>query len=182
MDITVNPLSKQSIVKAIVQLKMYKKRLEAIPNEIVMRVTMELVKIAEQQAPPDAKGLVWPIIDAETGKGALVADGQVEFIEFGTGVVGAKDHDSINEEWLTSLPPPYNIGYDTGPAIIHTAQGCYWYYRSPDGDEYSDPVKSKNGDLWKTSGRPADPFLWRSVQELLTEYKEIVKAVRRGIR
>ena len=172
--IKVNPLRVSSIESAIKELEDYRKMLEEFPK----RYTEELIKALSQfiavEAPFEALALMKQIDVINFGnraEGVIVFDGHVEFIEFGTGEVGLTLHNGINEEWLTALPPPYNTGWNTGSYIVHNKghNGMdYWKYRD------------ENGNWVTTSGIPANPFLYRSVERLIEAHKRIRKEVLGG--
>lgn len=180
--INVNPLSRKSIDRAQILLKEYKKTLEGFPELFVKEVQKELDSILKGEAPPEAQGLWRSYVMVKTSGGAtsndpeatasditktaeavFVFEGQVEFIEFGTGIVGKNDHGDVNTDWLEKLPPPYTA-YNRGPTIVHFEDENmdYWVYN--DG-----------GKLVRTQGQPANPFIYRSVQELLSKRAEIGK-------
>lgn len=169
--IKVNPLSVKSVDKAIEKLEHYKKALQAFAVEYPKAVLNKLNEYIGSNAPLSADGM-WEMMDVviEEGHahGCIVFDGRVEFIEFGTGIVGEMQHGGVNEEWFSKLPPPYNIGYNTGKKIVHISNNDdkpvgyydYWWY-------YQD------GKFVKTSGIPADPFIYRSVRQIIDEHEQI---------
>ena len=181
--IKVNPLSKSSIEKAKTMLLAYKLNLRQFPNVFSKEVERVFNEILQGQAPFDAQGLWTSYViassnndwDDKSGKvfmdeevsasAVFVFEGKVEFIEFGTGVIGKNQHGGINEDWLSKLPPPYTA-YNAGPRIYHfeDENQDYWVYNDETGKHV-------------THGRPADPFIYRSVQELRSQAAEIAKAV-----
>ena len=155
--INVNPLSQSSIRKAIKELEAYKKLLKEFPNKYVRALSEYLYDTLNMEAPQMTDHWILNIEETD-GKatGIFIFDGICQFVEFGTGVVGMNAHDGINDEWLSKLPPPYNQGYNTGT-----------YIRFKDNPEKSYWVYPKNGNFYSTKGQMANPFIWRSVQELL---------------
>ena len=183
MEIKVNPLSHTSVKKAYDMLVNYKRSLEEFPMALTKALSERFNEILEIQAPSAAQGK-WrfyvtqesslvtgeggEIIGSEKGGavGVFIFDGEVEFIEFGTDVVGLNNHGGINDEWLSKLPEPYNKGYDTGPSIVHfeDQNQDFWVYYDEAGRHW-------------TQGVPADPFIYRSVKQLLDERARIARVV-----
>lgn len=179
--IYVNPLNLKSVDDARYKLRMYKESLAQFPEIYIKEVNKTLNEILKGQAPPLAQGM-WSSytivggggfgIDSEGGETSGVGasaiflfDGKVEFIEFGTGVVGKNHHDGINTDWLDKLPPPY-LEYNRGPQIQHFADENmdYWVYYDESGKHV-------------THGQPANPFIYRSVTELRNQYADIARNV-----
>lgn len=165
--IKVNPLSRSSINDAIDDLRHYKESLEVFPKLFIDAASEELNKILGGQAPWNALDTWTYRVDHGDGKSTalFIFDGNVEFIEFGTGIVGKKNHDGINEDWLSKLPPPYTA-YNEGPMIHHfeDEDKDYWTYVDQNG-------------VHVTHGQQANPFIYRSVMELLQKRAEIGKKV-----
>lgn len=162
--IKVNPYSASSIDKAIDYLKRYKKAMTEFAMEYPAIVLDVLDTLLTTNAPASVNG-EWTILDVSMNgnhaEGFVVFNGAVQFIEFGTGIIGEMNHGGINPEWLEKLPPPYNVGYNTGKKIIHVNKGLdYWWYH--DGTKFV-----------MTSGVPADPFIYRSVQQVLQAHKQL---------
>ena len=170
-SITVNVLNQKSIQKALGELIAYREKLKNLPDLILKAAAERLDEIIGEQAPAGMAGR-WkpPEYDADSGGWVIVLDGVAEFFEFGTGIVGRNDHSGINDEWLDNLPPPYNDDWNSGPKI----------HRTPD-DNYDDPdsywIYKDDSGVHRTKGRPADPFLYRSVEQLKEEFAEIAKRV-----
>ena len=165
--INVNPLSNSSIEHAEAALVAYKKTLAEFPYNFMRAMAKEMDSILKGQAPPEAQGL-WNAYAVQWegyAEAVIMFEGRVEFIEFGTGIVGKKNHEGINEDWLDKLPPPYT-GYNQGPSIVHfdNENYDYWVYR--EGDKGI-----------RTQGVPADPFIYRSFMELKEKRLEIAKYV-----
>ena len=155
--INVNPLSQSSIKNAIKELENYKKMLKEFPNKYTRALSEYLAELLNAEAPQMTHH--WILTYEESEKkvsGVFIFDGICQFIEFGTGIVGMGANDGINDDWLSKLPPPYNQGYNTGT-----------YIRYKDNPEKSYWVYPKNGRFYSTQGQRANPFIWRSVQELL---------------
>ena len=166
ITINVNPFRKSSIDRAIKELESLKYVLKIMPDAYVDAICERFNEILESEAPEDAKGMwVFEKQDTENGKvGVFRFRGEVEFIEFGTGIVGKENHDGANMDWAERLPPPYT-GYESGHYInLKTHE---WRYR--------------DGNKWiVTKGREADPFIYRSVQQVLSESGEIAMRVLGG--
>lgn len=164
--IRVNPYKTASIDKAIAELKSIKKLLVEFPKAYSDALSQRLNEILLTEAPEEAKGM-WTYEPKESEDGSVwvfAFDGNVEFIEFGTGIVGKENHAGINEEWGDRLPPPYT-GYESGHMINPiTHEWRYW----------------DNGKWVVTTGVEANPFMYRSVQQLMTEYIDIARSVLRG--
>lgn len=163
----VNPLNLKSVNNAIQDIARYKESLKQFPNTFITELMKEFEKILEGQKPPLLSGM-WNtyIIQKEDGsaRGVVEFDGRVEFIEFGTGVVGKNNNQGINTEWLNKLPPPY-LEYNKGPQITHFENENldYWVY------------VDSNGNFKTTHGVKANPFIYRSVVELMEQYDKIAK-------
>lgn len=178
--IYVNPLNMKSVDDARYKLMAYKESLAEFPNLYMREVNRKLNEILDGQAPPYAKGMWSSYVQVgvggfggdefgeASGVGAsaiFLFDGKVEFIEFGTGIVGEKNHEGINTEWLEHLPPPY-LAYNAGPMIHHfeDSNQDYWVYFDENGKHV-------------THGQPADPFIYRSVNEFISQYVDIARNV-----
>lgn len=175
--IRVNPLRASSIEKAIRQLEEYRKALEEFPKKYTEAMIEELKTIIAEEAPNSAIGMMKSVYVNNLGdkaEGVIVFDGHVEFIEFGTGIVGLNLHEGINDEWLNALPPPYNIYWNTGTFIVHDKKSPddldYWKYRNSEGKWVT------------TNGIPANPFLYRSVERLIGMHIRLRNEVLGGIR
>ena len=165
--INVNPLSRTSINEAIDELRQYKETLQEFPKLFIDAAAEELNKILGEEVPWNALDTwTYRVVHEDKSSTAIfIFDGNVEFVEFGTGIVGKKNHDGINEDWLSKLPPPYTA-YNEGPMIHHfeDEDKDFWTYK----DQYGVHV---------THGQPANPFIYRSVMELLQKRAEIGKKV-----
>lgn len=166
ITIKVNPYKASSISKAIKELQDFKKVLTQFPKPYTEALAQRFDEILNEQCPAEAKGMwVYKIVDTDRGAvGIFEFNGNVEFIEFGTGIVGKEKHSGINEEWLPNLPPPYT-GYESGH-YIDPVTHMWWYI--------------DNGKRVGTKGQEADPFMYRSVNQLLEEAVDIAKKVLRG--
>lgn len=166
--ITVNPYRKSSIDKAINSLRAYRQLLVDFPKNYTEAMMNALKEFIAEEAPSSALGLmksVYVINEDNHSQGVVVFDGHVEFIEFGTGIIGLNLHEGINDEWLNNLPPPYNIYWNTGAYIVHEKHSPYdldyWRYKGEDG-------------RWHiTNGIPANPFMYRSVEKLIEAHRRI---------
>ena len=165
MVIEVNPCKVSSIQKAIDDLKALKKVLAESPRTIVDAIAVRFDEILHEQAPVSGMW-TYKLEEGEKGCSAIFSfDGEVEFIEFGTGIVGKEHHDGANMDWAVKLPPPYT-GYESGHMINPiTHEWKFW-----------------NGSRWQvTKGQEANPFIYRSVQQLMDESHYIImKVVRNG--
>lgn len=165
--IEVNPLKLSSINKAIKELKAYEKMLKEFPNKYVRALSEYLYDTLQIEG---SKMYDHWILDYEESNGKVsgifIFDGIVQFVEFGTGYSGMKNHDGVNDEWLSKLPPPYNQGYNTGT-----------YIRNKEKPEQSYWVYPKNGQFYSTKGQVADPFIYRSVQQLLDARASIARLI-----
>lgn len=164
----VNPLSQKSIRNAIEDLRNYKEALKSFPYLFITELMKEFENILDGQSPQSVKGL-WNVYvrhsDDGSARGIVEFDGKVEFIEFGTGIVGEKNHLGINEDWLKNLPPPYTA-YNRGPMIHHFENEDldYWVYFDETGKHITHGVK-------------ANPFIYRSVVELMEKHDKIAREV-----
>lgn len=175
--IKVNPLRQSSIDAAIKELEEYKKLLEEFPKRFTQAMMDAFKEFLNEEAPASGISLLRNIEVLDYGdhaEGVVVFDGHVEFIEFGTGIIGLQLHEGINDEWLNSLPPPYNKGWNTGAYIVHTKHDVwdldYWRYRD------------ESGKWVITNGIPANPFMYRSVERLIGAHRRIRNEVLSGIR
>ena len=166
IEIKVNPFKTSSIESAITQLKAYRHGLKDLPKKLLDAYAQRLGEILAEQAPPEAQGLwTYDTQDTENGVvGIFTFKGEVEFIEFGTGIVGKEHHDGANMEWATKLPPPYT-DYESGPKINKKTH-IWWYF---DGQQ-----------VVFTKGQQANPFMYRSVQQLVDESNDIARKVIDG--
>lgn len=157
VTINVNPLSLSSIRKAIKELEDYKKLLKDFPNKYTRALSEFLYQTLNEEAPQMSDHWILSIEESENkATGIFIFDGIVQFVEFGSGFVGMQNHGGINMEWLSKLPPPYNQEYNSGNFIRFKEQPekSYWVYK-------------KNGHFYTTQGQQANPFIYRSVQQLL---------------
>lgn len=168
--IPVNPLSGSSINNALILAKNYKESLKAFPEVYSKAIEAKLNEILKGQAPPMGQGLWSSYVSVGEDKCTAVFtfEGNVEFIEFGTGIVGKKQHGGINTDWLDKLPGPYTE-YNMGPTIVHFQDEDmdYWVYKDEQG-------------IHRTHGIPADPFIYRSVQELMRMHAQLAREVFRS--
>ena len=177
--IKVNPLSTKSIQNAITELENYKAMLKRFPTEYTRALSEYFAKTLGEQAPKMAQHWIFNISETE-GKctGVFIFDGICQFVEFGSGYIGMIQHEGINTEWLSKLPPPYNQGYNVGTINPRTGVS---YIRNQDNPPESYWVYEKDGQHYSTQGQPADPFIYRSVQELLDARASIAKQLISGM-
>lgn len=175
--IKVNPLRQSSIQKAIDELTEYKRLLANFPKEFTERMMDAFKEYLVEEAPQSGIALMKNIEVIDYGnhaEGVVVFDGHVEFIEFGTGIIGLQLHEGINDEWLNALPPPYNNYWNTGAYIVHAKHDVwdldYWRYRD------------ESGKWVTTNGVPANPFMYRAVERLIGAHRRIRNEVLSGIR
>ncbi len=172
--INVNPLRVSSITNAIQQLKDYQAMLQNFPEMYTKALVEFLIETLHEEAPKMDKYFIWDIRDTDKGsEGVIIFDGIVQFVEFGTGLVGETSNDGINTEWLSKLPPPYNEGYQS-------RKGEIGHHIDSEGQDYW--VYQKDGRYWSTYGQKANPFIYRSVQRLLDERKAIAQILLDGMR
>ena len=172
--IKVNPLKISSINKAIKDLEDYKKKLKEFPRKYTEALTEFFVETLKVEAPQMTQHWVWDLRETDSGvKGVITFDEMVQFVEFGTGLVGSQNHEGINTEWLEKLPPPYNQGYES-------RAGQTGHYTDKQGRDYW--VYEKNGRFYSTYGQKANPFIYRSVEELLEARKAIAENILFGVR
>lgn len=162
----VNPLNRKTVSQTIEELKAYRESLKQFPAVYAKAMTERLTKILGYEAPASVNGC-WSsyvnIYSDGKASGIIEFDGKVEFVEFGTGVVGKYNNGGINQEWLSKLPPPYTE-YNAGPRIHHFEDENLDYWTYFDGTKWV-----------STHGMPADPFIYRSVKELMSEHVKIAK-------
>lgn len=166
-SIKVNPLSQSSIKQAIKDLEKYRQLLKEFPDKYTKALSQFLYESLRANAPYMFDHWIMDIREKENGcEGVFIFDGIVQFVEFGSGVIGESFHDGINDEWLSKLPPPYNTGYGSNA-------GGIGHYLDKNGVDYW--VYPKNGQYYSTYGQRANPFIYTSVQELLQARKDIAK-------
>lgn len=168
--ITVNPLKLSSINTAIKELEKYRKMLQEFPSKYVRALSEFFSQTLNAEAPNMSHHWIMDIREGD-GKveGVFTFDGVVQFVEFGSGIVGSNNHEGINEEWLSKLPPPYNAGYESN-------KGGYAHYLDKNGVDYW--VYPKNGQFYSTYGQRANPFIYRSVNALLEKRAEIFEQLK----
>lgn len=167
--IKVNPLSSKSISNAIAELEAYKKKLIEFPPKYVRALSEYMAQTLDAEAPNLSSHWFLELRETEEKtSGVFIFDGIVQFVEFGSGLIGSNNHEGINTEWLAKLPPPYNTGYES-------RKGGFAHHLDKQGNDYW--VYPKNGQFYSTYGQPANPFIYRSVQELLDARASIAKQV-----
>ena len=172
--IHVNPLRVSSIYKAQKELEAYRDMLKKFPEDYTKALTEFLVETLHEEAPKMDKYFIWDIRDlGDKYEGVIIFDGVVQFVEFGTGLIGEQNHGGINTEWLEKLPPPYNEGYQS-------RAGQVGHRTDEDGNDYW--VYEKDGRFWSTYGQKANPFIYRSVERLIEARKEIAQLVLEGMK
>jgi hypothetical protein len=129
MKIAINPFDKESIIRAIAQLKQYEKDFHAKEKEFVRRLAELGVSVASVgfvTADYDGVNDVVVTLEHKGTRAAVVASGTtVGFIEFGTGV--------RNPEWDNTgmeYTPPKHGTYGKG----HGKRAHGWYFK-PNGSE-----------------------------------------------
>lgn len=146
--------------------------LKRFPTEYTRALSEYFAQTLNTEAPNMSAHWIMDIKESEDKcTGIFMFDGLVQFIEFGSGYIGMIKHDGINEEWLSKLPPPYNQGYNVGTGYIRNRENpplSYWVYK-------------KDGEYITTQGQPADPFIYRSVQQLLDARASIAKQLISGM-
>ena len=165
--INVNPLSLSSINKAIKELEAYEQMLKEFPSKYTRALSEYLNQTLGMEAPHMTNHWILDFEEFDDKvSGIFIFDGMVQFIEFGTGYIGLSLHEGINPDWLSKLPPPYNVGYNTGTMIRNKQdpENSYWVFQ-------------KDGQYYTTHGQKADPFIYRSVQQLLDARASIARQV-----
>lgn len=167
--IKVNPLSQSSIQNAIAELEAFKKMVEEFPSKYVTALSEFMAQTLDAEAPNLSSHWFLELRENENGtSGVFIFDGIVQFVEFGSGLVGSENHEGINTEWLAKLPPPYNVGYES-------RKGGFAHHLDKQGRDYW--VYPKNGEFYSTYGQPANPFIYRSVEQLLSARASIARQV-----
>ena len=169
--ITVNLNEKNSIKKAIKDLKKYRKNLEKNTRLLVQKLTdlgakLVRVKIVSMGAYysgellSGAFGYYSPTLNAGFVK---VASDHVAFVEFGTGVTG-KNSPHQNGEYLAKA----SWSYASGTKIFTTKDGRVgWIYPTDDGGfRFTEGMKSR-------------PFMYETALDLQREFPRIAKEVFR---
>lgn len=128
MEITINPLDPESVARALNLLEAYRDSLAEKQNKLVEGAVQEGAKIANMvyaQYPGD-HGVASATYEVANGEGILTAsapNGEIGFIEFGTGI----RHDVWGRRFNGQMPPysppehgsyGYHQGEDPG----------YWWY------------------------------------------------------
>lgn len=172
--INVNPLNSKSINKAIAELEEYKSMLKNFPQMYTQALTEFFIETLAVEHPKMTKYWIWDFRENDgKAEGVVIFDGIVQFVEFGTGLIGEMLHDGINPEWLSRLPSPYNVGYQS-------KKGEAGHYMDKQGRDYW--VYQKDGRFWSTYGQKANPFIYRSVEQLLEKRREIGQIILEGMK
>lgn len=167
--ITVNPLSQKSIQSAIKQLEAYKKMLQDFPSKYVRALSEYMAQTLDAEAPNLSHHWFLELKESEDKtQGIFIFDGEMQFVEFGSGLIGSNNHEGINTDWLAKLPPPYNKGYES-------RKGGFAHHTDKEGNDYW--VYPKDGKFYSTYGQPANPFIYRSVQQLLDARASIARGI-----
>ena len=171
--INVNPLKVSSIVKAKKELERYKQMLQNFPENYTKALTEFFIETLQVEHPKMTKYWTWDIRATDKGyEGVVIFDGIVQFVEFGTGLIGLMSNGGVNPEWFEKLPPPYNTGYAS-------RAGMAGHYTDHIGRDFW--VYEKDGRFYSTYGQAANPFIYRSVQELLAQRKLIAQLILEGM-
>lgn len=162
MKIKVNIFDPDSIEDAINELEESKDELHKKVDDFIEELTIAGLIKATELIPVDtgeAQNSIDAYIDEETGHGIIKAGGYCKFIEFGTGVIGKKDHHP-SPEYMAIMKWAYGVG-----ATIHTTEEgkTGWFYPDDDGN-------------WRfTEGMPSRPFMYDTAQFLKREAIRMIK-------
>ena len=159
--ITLNPFDPASIDKAVAEVKAYQKKVEALPDKLVKRLTEDGVQEAKDMAmymnAYDSGELVNGIVaQYRDGKGHIVSTAyHSAFVEMGTGIRGKRD------------PNPYDYipgwTYDVNE---HGDKG--WWYVGDDGKPH-----------W-TKGMPHRPYMYETAQSIRRSEAYIARELLKG--
>lgn len=150
-------LSPVELNRAIREIQRYKADLNAKVNTLIEALTEYGVKIAKVQVRQlDAwftgklESSIEGYFNPSTGVGIIKAGPPYAvYVEFGTGIVGARSPHPDPQEWQ----------YDVN---AHGESG-WWYYNSNDGKTH-----------W-TKGMQSRPFMYNTAKELESQCEKIVK-------
>ena len=162
-------LNKQSIDKAIRQLRAYKKRIEKRTDELISVMCQEGERYARVALTHiDTGDTLNSIIGYRDGdKGIIQAGGHAIWIEFGTGVKG-KQSPHPSSDWLGKQ----NWQYAVGKFIRKRPNGLIgWYYPTDEFDENGNPIYAF------TQGLESNHFLFDACVKLEMNFKENAKKV-----
>lgn len=163
MEITLNPFDEESISQAVKVLEDYIKSLEAKQGVMIDHALLRGAEVANQiyaQHPGDHG--VGSATGSRTGatEGVLTAtapDGEIGFIEFGTGI----RHDEWGRRFGGQMPP-YSPDPHGSYGLHQGENPGYWWY----GNEYTD-------------GRdPADAMLYARqamIESILDDAREVFR-------
>lgn len=163
MEIVIDPFDKASIAAAAQKLEEYAKSLEKNSYSLIANTLSEGASVANQfyaQHPGD-HGVGSAHAEQSGNEGTLIAtapDGEIGFIEFGTGI----RHDEWGRRYEGAMPPytpPEHGSYGKGQG----ADPGYWYY---------------DGEI--TDGRdPADAMLYARqamIDKVLDDAQEVFRS------
>jgi hypothetical protein len=150
-------LSPVELNRAIREIQRYKADLNAKVNTLIEALTEYGVKIAKVQVHQldawftgELESSIEGYFNPSTGVGIIKAGSPYAvYVEFGTGIVGARSPHPDPQEWQ----------YDVN---AHGESG-WWYYNNNDGKTH-----------W-TKGMQGRPFMYNTAKELESQCEKIVK-------
>lgn len=148
-DIRVD-LTAESWDLAIKEVEKYKRKVKALDKRVVKRMAKDGVKTAREEVPVYT-GALMEAIEAivEKNEAIVMANSPyAEFVEFGTGMVGANN----------PHPNPVGWAYDING---HGEEGWIW--------------PGRDGRFHWTMGQPAKPFMYDTAQILAKEVPDVVR-------
>ena len=143
MEIVINPLDPESVANAVLQLEEYKKSLAEKQNTLITDAVRTGADVANQvyaQHPGD-HGIASAFYEVANGEGVITAvapDGEIGFIEFGTGI----RHDIWGRNFNNM--PPYSPPEHGSYGNRQGEDPGYWWY----GGEYTDGRDPANAMLF----------------------------------
>lgn len=165
-------LSRQSIDKAIKEVKDYQKWLEDGLRELVNEMAKEGVTIAQanfEQAQYDGvNDAVVTEFSEGHGKAVIQADGNsVLFIEFGTGVTYADDHPEAAVNGMI------RGGYGSHLGLLRDG----WRYYGDPGTNGTVYTTGSHAGMVHTYGNPANMSMYLTARELASKFSDIARRV-----
>ena len=171
MEITINPLDKKSINKAIKQLKKYKDRIAKKEAEMVRRLAEIGLQVASAKfatAMYAGTNDVQCRIDSNGSTAIIYAEGEaVGFIEFGTGV----RHTEYPQD-MDFIPPKHGT-YGKG---LGANPGWWDYYGDPGNKGHVITTKSGKTKV-RTSGNEPALAMYTATNEMVEKIADIAREV-----
>ncbi|MBR5873109.1 MAG: hypothetical protein IKY90_01065 [Oscillospiraceae bacterium] len=173
MKIVINPFDKDSINKALKQVRAYQKDFKKKEQEFIKRLAEIGVSVATagfEAAAYDGTKDVSVRMERRGNKVAVIAEGEtVGFIEFGTG----KFNPEYNSAGLEYTPPPHG-SYGQGKG----KQKSWGYYGDP-GTNGKVVTNSKGRDVVITKGNPPAEAMLAARNEMISKVTQIAREVWR---